>query len=264
MRWALVSILVAMLVVAWPAHTLADQDGVVHSIGWAHEKEAGRLLAGEVLEDEGVLRLTNDTRQPRRVIVLELDSPAVETAQWHLEGQVRYRDLRDEGYLEMLSVLPSGSFATRTAAKSGPRGKLTGTSDWRPVWMPFDASMKDERPNKLVLAIQLPGHATVDLGPFERVATWLFGLGAMTLLGLAMALSLLVRRRKHRRFVLGTYRAVLGTAVLVLVVGSVAVISGQPTTVYFPLLIVGLLASAIFGVSYRAAKSDFNQHAAST
>lgn len=273
MRWIHV-LLLAVLALCWPLESLADPS----ALDWAHERAEGHLLAGEILDENGALRIANMTSQPRRIIVLELDSPAIATPKWHLAGSLRHRDIKGHGYLELLAMTPSGNYAARTFSNAGPQARITGTSDWRPVWIPFDGSASGEIPDKLVLAVHLPGDSTVDLNDFsvreglgspasvtpgtwwgEKVATWVFGGAAAALLIFAVILGLVARRRTRRRLVLGSYRAVLGAAGVTLVLGIVAAILGQPTTVYFPLVLVGLLASGIYGFSYRSAQTDYEE-----
>lgn len=127
--------------------------------------------AGEVMEEGGrtFLRLEGADR-PLVLQVLSLEEPSLHGPRYALRGDVRYRDVEGAAYLEMWTELPGGGrYFTRTLAEVGPMAGMRGSSDWRPVELPFDLTGSDETPERLVVNVVLPGAGTVDLSNLELV-----------------------------------------------------------------------------------------------
>ena len=58
-------------------------------------------------------------------------------------------------------------FFSRTLADVGPMKKISGTSPWRTVWIPFDATESKTLPEALDLNLVLPGSGSVELSSLE-------------------------------------------------------------------------------------------------
>jgi hypothetical protein len=87
-----------------------------------------------------------------------------------LKGRVRYADVQGVGFLEMWTYYADGGmYFSRTLGDSGPMGKLTGSSDWREVVLPFKGP-PDTVPIKITVALVLEGKGTVWLEPFTLSA----------------------------------------------------------------------------------------------
>jgi heme A synthase len=76
---------------------------------------------------------------------------------------------------------------------------------------------------------------------------------------IAPLLGFAARRRKAKLAVMTTYRAMLGLCGAGLLGGIVAAATGQPYTVYFPLLLLGLIGGGVFGMNYRKMGASYEE-----
>ena len=105
-----------------------------------------------------------------------MNQNAISTRQYALVGEVSYEKVSSGSYLEMWSHFeskapgyPQGSYFSRTLANAGPMGKLNGTSDWRPFWLPFDATGTTTKLASLEMFLNLTGPGTVSLRKLKLV-----------------------------------------------------------------------------------------------
>lgn len=147
------------------ASTAAAAEPVLE-VRWEDEAAKAPLVAGSLLPGTpgGALRIETDSDGPHESVVWVVENPPVKGKRWRLEGQVRYLNVKGEGQLVLLSTLEGRDYFTKTVAPSGPLGRLTGHSDWRPFVLPFDALDKAVPPEKIRLQVFLPAEGTVDLG----------------------------------------------------------------------------------------------------
>lgn len=122
--------------------------------------------------DQTKIQLAGDPERKKTIHLFDLDRPTIATEGYAITGEVRYDQVEGEGFLEMWSHLPGEagdtdiavSFFSRTLDISGPMGKLTGTSDWRPFQLPaYVNDDSDRRPLKLTLNVVLPGEGRVEV-----------------------------------------------------------------------------------------------------
>ena len=197
--------------------------------------------------------------------------PEIEAGPYAVTGEVRYEDVRGQGYLEMWSVFPDGSrYFSRTLEAEGPLAALTGTSDWREFQLPFFPG-QGTPPTSLEINVVLPGPGRVWVGPLRIGALdeggWWSGrtggvIGAFfgTTIGIVGALTgALVARGKARRFVLGTAWTLTALGVGMLVAGLVALVTSQPYAVFFTLLLGGVILTAVFGALIVRARRAFSE-----
>ena len=201
----------------------------------------------------------------RTVSVATLDDPGIRGPRYGLMGEVRHRDVTGTGYLEMWTVLPQGRFYSRTLDGMGPMRALSGSSDWRRFVLPMSAATDAPPPRQILFNVVLPGGGSVELRSVRLVqwaadedplrvdgAWWgartagLLGGIAGSLMGCAGALaSWLSARGRARGFVVGTLLAVGVLSAIALVAGAVAWARSQPYDVYYPLLLLGALGTAL-------------------
>jgi len=211
-------------------------------------------------------------------LLIELPDPGISSPVYALKGMVRYADVQGNGFLQLDSHFgAAGTFFSKSLAAAGPRGKLSGSSDWRPFVLPFYANSGDQAdgtsplPEKLSLSLFLPGSGTVSVAEvglyqyasgedplrlgMQTTGQWfgnstaglLGGLGG-GLIGLWGALiGILSSRGKARRFVLGSANALFVIGIASLVGGVAALATTQPYAVYYPLLLIGIILVAVFG-----------------
>ena len=178
----------------------------------------------------------------------------------------------------MWSVFPSGRYFSRGLGPSGPMGKISRSSGWRPFLLPFDRKGIVERPTQVEVNLSLPGRGTVYIGAIKlsenpewnkypdsfgiadvmrqelySYGWWPLGTGwkateagVPLILGLACVAGWLAHKGKARRFVMAAtgFGATLGVMAAVAAVAAVA--AGQPWWVWFPTGFLGVVLLAIF------------------
>jgi hypothetical protein len=209
---------------------------------------------------EEPLTITAVPAKQRHEIVV-FPEPGISSPVYALKGRVRYENVDGDGFLQMDSHFGEmGTFFSKSLAPSGPLGKISGSSDWRPFVLPFYASNGDQPggaapiPQELTLSLYLPGPGTVsisDVGlyqyahgedPLQQTGQWfgnrsaaLVGAASGGLIGLWGALiGVLSARGKARGFVLSSANALLIIGIASLVAGVIAFASAQPYAVYYP------------------------------
>jgi len=184
---------------------------------------------------------------------------------YEIRGNVRYMDVTGSGYVEMWSVFPDGSrYFSRTLAADGPMAALSGSSDWRPLELPFLPGAAV--PNRIEINVVLPGAGSVDIGTLELVVlpagggdngAWfsdrvvgIAGAIGGSVIGLFGALiGVLVSRRRGRDLVLRAMIAAAASGAVLIVVAGVALVVGQPTAVVYLLLLSGAILVLAFGLT---------------
>lgn len=219
-------------------------------------------------------------------LLLELPEPGVTRPVYALKGMVRYEKVQGDGFLQLDNYFADGSYYfSRSLAATGPLGKLSGSSDWRPFALPFFANSGDKTdsaaplPNRLTLSLVLPGTGTVSIRDValyqyasgedplqvagqwfgERSAGMLGGFGG-AILGLWGALiGVLSARGKARGFVLGSAKVLLVIGVASLVAGVFALAMAQPYAVYYPLLLIGIILVGVLGTLRGKLSAQYEQ-----
>jgi hypothetical protein len=238
---ALVRTLASLALLLVPANALAEAD-------WS----------GKTFELQG----------PGTHPVLVLESPAVRGDAYAITGRVAYEGVEGDAYLEMWSQLPDGSrYFSRTLAASGPLAKLRGSSPERAFALPFQLTAGAPHPTRLEVNLVLPAAGRVTLRGLrlesgagataapgawwsDREAGWIGGAAGSAFGLLGALVGTLSSLGRGRRFVMAALAA-MGTGGLVaLAAGLVAVASGQPYAVWYPLVLLGVLGP-VLGFSLR-------------
>jgi len=249
--------------------TLAEYD-------WGKLADAGQSLGGKPATVDGrlALKLSNTNDTPLQVQLLKIIQPPISKKVYAITGEIRYEGVRGDGYLEMWNCYPpskpgemEGRYFSRTLGESGPMGRISGTSSWRALTLPFDRTGTTATPARLEINVFLPAQGTVYVGPLKLVeyagslvdavtsqanAWWsdrqaglIGGIGGATIGCLASLLALMASRGLARSFVLGMLQALLGLGAVSFVAGIVALCVKQPYGVWMPLLLAGVLLLAI-------------------
>ncbi len=143
---------------------------------WQRLHDDGQLLGGTPVKLDGrtVLKIENTNDAPLLLSIFKIEKPAITSAAYAVLGEIKYENVQGSGYLELWNYfpplspgLPEGPYFSRTLeeAGSGPLGRISGTSSWRPFALPFDRSGMTNRPTRLEISIFLPGRGVVWLGP---------------------------------------------------------------------------------------------------
>lgn len=218
------------------------------------------LPDGARIEADGSLTVTSARDEGLTLTIAEVDEPGITKQRYAVKGRVRYKDVAGKGYVEMWSVFPDGRYFTRTLADGGPMGALAGSSDGRPIILPFDSTSAPSPPQGLIVNVVLPGRGEVTLSPMTLVeleagdwpsstsgavygmwGVW-GGLGGALLGIVAGLLGWLGGLGKARSLVLTGFRAIMILGAAALVAGLVALLKGQGYDVYYPLLLIGVLS----------------------
>ena len=221
------------------------------------EGPLARLSWSDALPDEAVVQadgtITVDSEASGvSVTVSSLARPGIQTDRYVVTGEIRYEGVEGKGYVEMWSVFDEGRYFTRTNLDQGPMRALEGSSDWRPIALPFDATGASSPPRELIVNVVLPGAGQVTLRPLtlgEGDASWGAGGGssfgfwgglAGALVGVfGGVLGWLGGAGRARGLVLGGFRALAVFGALLLGVGLFGLVSGWAYASYYPPLIVG-------------------------
>ena len=106
----------------------------------------------------------------QRHLLAALPQPKISSPVYALKGMVRYEGVEGDAYLQMNSDFGStGVFFTKSLEPSGPMGKISGSSHWRPFVLPFHANQGDQAgagllvPDELTLELHLPAAGTVTI-----------------------------------------------------------------------------------------------------
>ena len=98
----------------------------------------------------------------------------MKTKFYALRGKLRYKDVDGTGYLETWNEFPEQGQPnirafSRSLAEHGPFGKLSGTSDWRDVFIPFNAEGTKQPLAKLELNLVLAGAGEVEITDLQLI-----------------------------------------------------------------------------------------------
>ena len=240
------------------------------------------VLAGETLQELTCKPSTVEGRasQPTTVNVLTLNDPGITAKRYAVQGKVKYSGVEGQGYLESWNHFPGqGRFFSRSLGV-GAMAPLTGSSGWRDFSLPFSI-IKDDfpPPGKIVVNVVLPGRGTVELGqlrllqfgehedPTLAPGQWWGGSLAGLVGGIAGSLigclggliGWLSSRGRARRFVLGTMRLLIVLGLAALGLGVYAVLEGQPSAVFYPLLLIGIICVAVLGGLFPGIRRRYDE-----
>jgi hypothetical protein len=264
--------------------SVVSGEEVLRSISWqdlaaAHALPSGTVVAAPPGIPGPILRVVHHGSAAATMPLVTVDSPGIATGRWALRGRVKYEDVAAGSYLEMWSHLPEGAYFTRSLGPSGPMGRLDGSSDWRAFTLPFFNREGGAPPNRLVLNLVLAGAGTVEIGPLELVqfqpdedpmtdstAWWsdraagvLGGIAGSVVGILGAVVGWLGLAGRAKGLVLGTLKGIGWMAAGALVLGVVALASGQPYAVFYPLLLLGTIGAALGFTLPRALNKRYEQ-----
>jgi hypothetical protein len=260
--------LATISLLALACHGLAEQS--LAKISWSQLEREGRVKDAQVLPADArtrfeTLQVVNPRSEPRSVTVLVLNQPRVTSSRYAVRGQVRYEQMEGTGYLEMWSFLTGGGrYFTRTLAGVGPLASLTGSSPWRPFLLPFDTNGQGAA-DRLIVNVVFGGRGTVFLSPLELIqysgsedpltpagAWWsdrqgglVGGIAGGSLGVLGALVGGLAGTGRARRLVLGLLKFMIAASAAALLLGGLALATGQPYGVYYPLLLLGVIGVAV-------------------
>ncbi len=254
----------------------ADRSAAEHRIDLSALPRAGGVELDQGEPSGPALRVVlPNVPQPKGVQVLSLTPVPAETPLYALVGEIRYENVRQPGYLELISHFPGGGwYFSRSLAAAGPLRALQGTSGWYTFVLPFDARQAPSKPERLDFNVVLPEGGTVylrnlsvrsfaneaDFGAALRTGasgiSWsnpgalgglLGGLGGI--LGAVVGLLAYLRRGKVIvQTILGVF--VIG-GIACLIVAAWSASRSEPFMSYYVYLLLGIILTCVGGFNYR-------------
>jgi hypothetical protein len=206
-----------------------------------------------------------DLSKTTPVTVLSVDQPGIKKSSYSVIGEVKYEDVKGEGYLELWSTFPDGArYFTRTLGTQGAMKKLDGSSGWRWFELPFK-SKDGYYPTRLeVNVVGTGGKVWLRNGKMaEGIATWsaadpnawwgerqggLLGGIFGSSLGVAGGIvGLLAARGRGRNAVMALIGTMIIMGIMLVMTGLFALLMGQGWPVYYPLLLCGVISTVVAG-----------------
>ena len=279
------SLIASSLIAVLGCSSAGFGEEVLREISWAELKEAGQLPVGQLESGEapapaGQLKIENQEDAPKTFTLLVLENPGITESQYAVTGRVRCEGVQGKGYLEMWNHFPDGShFFSRTLAQSGLLQNLEGSCPWRPFSLPFVVAPRTDRPTTLVVNVVLPGRGTVYLGGLrlaqyadnenppaiagawwdDRTGGWIGGILGAILGCLGGLIGVLAGVGKARRLALWLTTALFLTGLLLVAVGIVAAVQSQPYGIWYPILLLGAISSAVCGGMLPVVRRRYEQ-----
>jgi hypothetical protein len=122
------------------------------------------------------LLIKHTESKPASIALWKVESPGVTTKFYALRGKLRYKNVDGIGYLETWNEFPANEQGqpnirafSRSLAEYGPFGKLSGTSDWRDVFIPFNAEGAKQPLAKLEVNLVLAGTGEVEITDLQLI-----------------------------------------------------------------------------------------------
>lgn len=269
-------LLMMMLLVSGASAPAAQK--VVQKLEWDKAPERAELVRPTTNPADNQVKIVCQSGQ-ESVTLRVIERPGIRTKVYGLIGDVKYEDVQGRGYLEMWSRFADGGmYFSRTLGDFGPMKSLSETSDWRKFSLPF-ISKENHFPTELAFNMVFKGRGTVWIRNVKLVeypnglaaqsgrAGWWgdwqggwIGGGLGSLLGFWGALvGILVSLGRAKRLVTASSWMVLGLGLGALGAGLVAVAFKQPYAVWYPLVLLGVLASALGPTAGFLARNRYAQ-----
>ena len=125
-------------------------------------------------EGADTLLIKHTEPKPASIALWKVENPGVKTKFYALRGKLRYKNVDGTGYLETWNEFPEQGQPnirafSRSLAEYGPFGKLSGTSEWRDVFIPFSAEGAKQPLAKLELNLVLAGTGEVEITDLQLI-----------------------------------------------------------------------------------------------
>jgi len=232
------------------------------AIPWPKKNASPRVS----VDGEGNLIVQGDAK-PTTTMVLTLNDPKVPSHEYRFVGRIKYENVVGDGYVEMWNHMPKlGAFFSKTLDPEGSMGKITGSSAWRDLEVPF-YSKPGILPAKLVINVVLPGQGKVWIAPLtiqkaeplpmgadeseETAFPWPVAGGLLSgLVGvLGTLLALFGDKPALRRPAMHVTTLLIPCSCAALLVGVLPWARENNVNVWYPLAVVGGLWLAVFATT---------------
>ena len=275
----------------WLSLVLPVMSQPILNVDWNELAQKHELLGGQIIStsvstgEVSTLKIENTNDTPLRLQLFDISKPAITNLTYGFIGEIKYENVRGDGYLEMWSYFPPSrssepetKYFSRTLGNSGAMGKISGTSDWRMFALWFHANGASNPPSHLEVNIFLPSHGTVCLryvilchyeenGSFPTISNgwWsskqagmIGGIGGSVIGCFGALLGWLCGKGKARNFALAITKFFIVLGILLTISGLVAITLKQPYAVWYVLLLPGVILTSVFGVNLRSIKRRYD------
>ena len=147
-----------------------EKGAVLRTISWSAVPLPTGTIRQDKPGDSPTLLVKHDGAKALQLPLWKLEKPGITKQCYALRGKVRYKDVSGVGYFELWNEFPpekpggpAPRYFSRSLAETGPFSRITGSSDWRDVFIPFNASGAAEHPQALELNLSLPGAGEVEV-----------------------------------------------------------------------------------------------------
>jgi hypothetical protein len=147
-----------------------EKGAVLRTISWSEVPLPSGAIRQDKPGNSPTLLVKHDGAKALQLPLWKLEKPGITKKCYALRGKVRYKDVNGNGYFELWNEFPpekpgtpAPRYFSRSLAQTGPFSRMTGSSDWREVFIPFDASQAAEHPQALELNLSLPGEGEVEI-----------------------------------------------------------------------------------------------------
>lgn len=256
-RWIRVMSLFALL----PAQHLFAGDGVPLEFRAPPADQKRYTLEVPEVAGGGSIAVVHGGEQKTSTTVAIVENPSVTSHHYVVRGRVKYDNVAGTAYVEMLSRIDGEEYFSRTLSEFGSLENISGSSDWRDIELPF-YSEPGKLPDRLTINIVLPGQGTVALAglqlhPLDAGSEWwtpktsgLFGGIGGSIMGLiGAAVGVLAGMRRCKGVVISIISVSIAAGAVLLISGLVALCLQQPYHVTYPLLLSGVILTAVMGVN---------------
>lgn len=257
-----------------------------------HELLGGQIISTSVSTGEvSTLKIENTNDTPLRLQLFEISKPAITNVLYGFIGQIKCENVHGVGYLEIWNYFPpqkiyssSDEIGLAHPRFEKPKGfpvqknTVTGTTDWKGFMQLFDATGESKPPTRTGIGIFLPGSGTVylryvilcqykDNGSFPvpsnnwwsaRQSGLISGIGGSIIGCFGALIGCLAGMGKARRFVLTMTKFFIGLGILLTLAGLIALALKQPYAVWYPLLLLGIILTAVVSMNLRGIKRHYD------
>ena len=213
---------------------------------------------------------------------MQISQPVITAPVYALTGEVKYSNVTESGYLELWSdFTDSSSYFSRGLDKKGLQKVIQGDSEWRDFALRFfrnsDGGYSPANspvPEQLRLNIFIPGEGDVWFKNLslininsdaewaglsgawwgERHSVWLSVIMGVSLGLIGALIGFLASRSRASGFLLKAVTGGVMAGLIILLVGMYAILNNQPYHIFYPLCLVGIVSTVVFGINYFAVK----------
>jgi len=236
----------------------------------------GAVASGQSGEFPGA---SGSVSGPGEHVLVEFDSGHAFGSSYAVVGEVRTEGVAGStgqpAYLETMNYFDgAGYFSKEFDASGGGLRSLEANSEWRRFSLPFYPN-SGSTPERVEFRAILPGEGTVEIRGVRLVSPamvaeagagawwsdsaggWIGGLAGTSIGLLGGLIGFFAWRQKGRTLVFAIMGATVCLGGIALTTGLIALVSGQPYAVWYPLVLLGTISSGVMAINWYPLKKRF-------